>query len=156
MTIDEINRVFKDLKSMIEPEAQVSTLPPNRLVITASIDKLELIANLLKNYGFDHVKSVTATDYPMKNVIEISYLISSFNNLDLSKIILTLKILIDRSKSTSKSLCKVWPSAEFLERETYDLMGIFFEGHPENASLILPEDYKDIRPLRKDFKLTKY
>jgi len=35
-------------------------------------------------------------------------------------------------------------------------MGIFFEGHPENASLILPEDYKDIRPLRKDFKLTKY
>jgi NADH:ubiquinone oxidoreductase subunit C len=34
-------------------------------------------------------------------------------------------------------------------------MGILFEGHPENAPLILPEDYKGIRPLRKDFKLTK-
>ncbi len=155
MNIDEVSRVFKDLKSMIEPEAQISILSSNRLIITTSTDKLELIANLLKNYGFDHVKSVTAIDYPMKNIIEISYLISSFNNLNLSKIILTLKTLIDRNKSISKSLYKVWPSVEFLERETYDLMGVFFEEHPENTSLILPEDYKDIRPLRKDFKLIK-
>ena len=156
MNVNKTSKIFEDLKLIIEPEAQISILSPNRLIITANIDKLEFIAKLLKNYGFDHVKSVTAIDYPMKNVIEISYLISSFSNLDLSKTILILKTFIDRNKSISKSLYKVWPSVEFLERETYDLMGILFEEHPENAPLILPEDYKGTRPLRKDFKITKY
>jgi|YelNatPaOPRAMG01_1025707.scaffolds.fasta_scaffold17676_5 NADH-quinone oxidoreductase subunit C len=156
MNVNKTNRIFEDLKLIIEPEAQISILSLNRLIITANVDKLEFIANLLKNYGFDHVKSVTAIDYPMKNVIEISYLISSFSNLDLSKTILILKTFIDRNKSISKSLYKVWPSVEFLEREAYDLMGILFEEHPENAPLILSEDYKGTRPLRKDFKITKY
>lgn len=147
--------ILKQLQILIGVEAQVSTVASNRIMVTTDINKIRSIADLLKNYGFDHVKSVTATDYPGKNEIEISYILSSYSDFKLSQILLILKTSIDRNKSKAPSLCDIWSSVEFLERETYDLMGVFFEGHPSNTPLLLPEDYQGARPLRKEFKLPK-
>ncbi|MCR4400894.1 MAG: NADH-quinone oxidoreductase subunit C, partial [Syntrophomonadaceae bacterium] len=51
------------------------------------------------------------------------------------------------------SVCKLYPAAEVLEREVYDLMGIKFVGHPNLKRIILADDFVG-HPLRKDFKVT--
>jgi NADH-quinone oxidoreductase subunit C/D len=49
------------------------------------------------------------------------------------------------------SVTGIWKGAEFMEREVYDLMGITFVGHPDLRRILLPEDYEEGHPLRKDF-----
>jgi NADH-quinone oxidoreductase subunit C len=48
------------------------------------------------------------------------------------------------------SVVPIWPTADWHEREVYDLMGIVFEGHPNLVPILLPEDMLDHYPLRKD------
>lgn len=50
------------------------------------------------------------------------------------------------------SLASLWRSAEWNERETYDMFGVLFEGHPDLRRILMPEDYTDF-PLRKEFPL---
>jgi NADH-quinone oxidoreductase subunit C len=44
-------------------------------------------------------------------------------------------------------------SAEYHERETFEMLGVYFEGHPRNERFLLPEDWADIPPLRKEFRI---
>jgi NADH/F420H2 dehydrogenase subunit C len=62
---------------------------------------------------------------------------------------LRLKVKL-RPGEVVASLTPVWPGANWLEREQYDLVGIRFQGHPDLRRIIMPEDYPD-HPLRKDF-----
>ena len=50
------------------------------------------------------------------------------------------------------SLVEVWPGAEYHERETFEMLGVTFTGHPDMRGILLPEDWDDIPPLRKDFR----
>ena len=51
------------------------------------------------------------------------------------------------------TLRDVFYSVEFHEREIFEMFGVFFEGHPDNRRLLLPEDWADLPPLRKDFAI---
>ena len=62
---------------------------------------------------------------------------------------LRLKVRL-REGETVPSVTPVWPGADWPERETYDLVGVRFSGHPDLRRIIMPEDYPD-HPLRKDF-----
>jgi NADH/F420H2 dehydrogenase subunit C len=62
---------------------------------------------------------------------------------------LRLKVRL-RPGEAVQSLTPVWPGANWLEREQYDLVGVRFQGHPDLRRIIMPEDYPD-HPLRKDF-----
>lgn len=56
---------------------------------------------------------------------------------------------------TLPSVSRVWKTAEWHEREAFDLMGIFFEGHPDLRRILLPDDWEGF-PLRKDYKEAAY
>lgn len=64
---------------------------------------------------------------------------------------LTLKVRAGRESPVVPSVAAVWPAADWHERETYDLYGIRFEGHPDLRRILLPEDWPG-HPLRKDYR----
>jgi NADH-quinone oxidoreductase subunit C len=61
-----------------------------------------------------------------------------------------LKCSVSRDSAEVRSLTDLWPSANWQEREVYDLFGIWFEGHPDLRRILLPEDFVG-HPLRKDY-----
>ncbi|MEQ1792416.1 MAG: NADH dehydrogenase (quinone) subunit D, partial [Nitrospiraceae bacterium] len=64
---------------------------------------------------------------------------------------LRLKVRLTEDDPTIASVTGIWKGAEFLEREVFDMMGIRFSGHPDLRRILMPEDYAEGYPLRKDF-----
>jgi NADH-quinone oxidoreductase subunit C len=126
----------------------------NRSKIMVSPENLvETALYLRNNHGFDHAESASGTDYPADNQIEINYHLGSYSNTDYYPYILVLSTRVDRTDPKSNSLINIFPSVEYHERETYEMLGVFFLGHPRNERFILPEDWADMPPLRKDFRI---
>jgi NADH:ubiquinone oxidoreductase subunit C len=63
-----------------------------------------------------------------------------------------LKVRLAGQSAHVATLIGVWPAANWLEREVWDLFGIAFEGHPDPRKILVPDDWTDF-PLRKDFPL---
>lgn len=68
---------------------------------------------------------------------------------------LRLKVLLSEDDATLSSVTHVWRTADWHERETFDLLGIKFEGHPDLRRILLPSDF-DGHALRKDYPLRGY
>ena len=64
---------------------------------------------------------------------------------------LALKVILPRDNPSVPTLCSVWKTANWLERETYDMYGIIFEQHPDLRRILMPADWEGF-PLRKDYK----
>lgn len=112
---------------------------------------LKAICKELAEKGFDHVKSLTGIDRPEDGQIELVYHVSSYSSSDLQGEIAEIRTKIDRDDPRIGSLAELWPSAEYMEAETRDLLGVIFEGNELGDPLLLPEELKDEYPLRKDF-----
>ena len=63
-----------------------------------------------------------------------------------------VKVKIDRNKPVIDTVCDIWRTAEFHEREVFELFGVHFNGHPDLRLLILPDGWEGKYPLRKDFE----
>ena len=98
--------------------------------------------------SFDHLTDICSVDYPEdRQRFEIVYHLHSLSH----RRRLRLKARVSEDDPTIASVTSVWRGAEFLEREVYDMMGIRFSGHPDLRRILLPEDYAEGYPLRKDF-----
>lgn len=98
--------------------------------------------------SFDHITDICSADYPAdQERFEVIYLLLS---LSFGKRI-RLKARVTEDDPILDSVTSVWQGATFLEREVYDMMGIRFTGHPDLRRILLPEDYAEGYPLRKDF-----
>lgn len=64
---------------------------------------------------------------------------------------LTLRVDVPRDDPVLPSVTAVWPAADWLERETYDMTGLIYQGHPELLRILLPLDWQGY-PLRKDYR----
>ena len=67
----------------------------------------------------------------------------------------TLKVLLPREAPEVPSVSALWPTANWHERECYDLFGVIFTGHPDLRRILLPEDWEGW-PLRKDYVVQEY
>ena len=66
-----------------------------------------------------------------------------------------LRVLLDEASPSVASITPVWPSADYYEREVFDLFGIRFEEHPNLRRIMMPDDWQG-HPLRKDYPVEGY
>ena len=142
-------------------DAEVGYVKENRTRINVKKEKILDVAKFIKDQTpFDHAESVSGVDFPEDNEIEVVYHLGSYTDNRYSKQVLALSTRAPRedvpnpgNDSTKlPSLRDVFYSVEFHERECFEMLGVHFEGHPDNRRLLLPEDWADLPPLRKDFK----
>jgi NADH:ubiquinone oxidoreductase subunit C len=126
----------------------------DRVKVTVDPSIIREAAQFLKEQGFDHIHVVTGTDYPQEKRIEVTYIVGSIESY--RSLVVLLATNLPRDRPRMPTLIPIWPGAEYHEREEYEMLGIEFEGHPNLTRLLLPEDWNDIPPLRKDFKLRKW
>jgi len=102
----------------------------------------------LKSQGLtDYLSDVTCADYyPREPRFEVAYHLLSISRKDRVR----LEVRISGDDPVIESITAVWPSANFFEREIFDLFGIRFLGHPYLRRIMLPEDWEG-HPLRKDY-----
>jgi len=114
--------------------------------------ELPSVAQTLKEKGYDHVISLSAVDYPKSNEIHLVIHVSSYTKKDIEPKIFEIRVKLNRDNPRVPSLVKIWPSAEFQEREAYEMFGIVFENHPDLRNILLdPEEFSGVHPLRKDY-----
>jgi NADH-quinone oxidoreductase subunit C len=127
---------------------------PMRIKIRVQPEDIISIATFIKSkLGFDHAESVAGVDFPKDNQIEVVYHLGSYSRDDLLSQILALSTRTNRDDARLPSLINVFKSVEYHERETFEMIGVYFEGHPRNERFLLPEDWADIPPLRKEFRI---
>jgi NADH-quinone oxidoreductase subunit C len=97
---------------------------------------------------FDQLSDLTAVDWPeAPERFEVIYQLNSLRHHRR----LRLKARVPLADCEIDSVTSVWQSANFLEREVFDLFGIRFRRHPDLRRIMMPEDYTEGYPLRKDF-----
>lgn len=119
----------------------------NEGAIIVDSNSLFEVAEFLRNsneFAFDYLNYLTATDY--YDYFEITYQVTSlkYNHT------IIFKTCCDRDNPSVPSVIKLWRGAAFQERETFDLLGIVFEGHPNLKRIVLWEGFQG-HPLRKDY-----
>ena len=112
---------------------------------------LKIAQSLRENLGYDFLSSVTAVDYLSDDKIEVVYHLYKF----IGGPGIVIKVQVPRLESIVPSLTPVFPGAEFQEREAWDLMGVYFEGHPDQRRILLWEGFAG-HPLRKDWREPYY
>ena len=98
---------------------------------------------------FDYLASLGGTD-DLTNHWSVIHLYSIRRNHRL-----VMKVKLDRTEPSVASLCDTWPTANWHEREAYDLYGIRYEGHPDLRRILLPEDWPGY-PMRKDYDFPEH
>ncbi len=141
---------------------KVAFVKPDRVRINVGRDDIKEVAEFLRDIlNFDHAESVSGVDYPQDKEIEVVYHLGSYTDSSLSRQILELTTRAQREENPIPgndatklpSLREIFYSVEFHERETFEMFGVYFQGHPDNRRLLLPEDWADLPPLRKDFAI---
>ena len=143
-------------------KAEVAYIKQDRIRINVKKEDIKDVALYIRNeLNFDHAESVSGVDYPDAKKIEVVYHLGSYTDPELSKQILALATSAPREENPNPgrdstrlpSLREIFYSVEFHERECFEMLGVYFDDHPDNRRLLLPEDWADIPPLRKDFSI---
>ena len=105
-----------------------------------------------KDLQFNLLSDATCVDrFPLEPRFEVHYHLVSIPRRDR----LRLQVRLSSDDLVVDSLVPVWPGANWLEREIFDLFGIRFNGHPDLRRILMPDDWEG-HPLRKDFPVEGY
>ena len=124
----------------------------DELTVTVARENLVAAGEAAKQAGYNFLEDVTAVDwYPSEPRFQITYHILSHS----LKQRVRLAVLLDGDDASVDSFTPVWPSANFYEREVFDLFGVHFGGHPRLTRIMMPTDWEG-HPLRKDYPVEGY
>ena len=121
----------------------------NELTLEVVPEKILDALRALKGQKFERLSTVTAVDqYPMAPRFEVIYQVQSVSR----NLWVRLKCRVDGEKPSIDSATAVYASANWYEREVWDLFGIAFAGHPNLTRIMMP-DFWDGHPLRRDYSV---
>lgn len=99
---------------------------------------------------FDFLQNLTAVDWPKRQLIQVVYHLFSYAH----RHEICVRVDLPRAAPHLPSVVSLWPTANWHEREQFDLLGVVFEGHPDLRRLLMPDDWVG-HPMRKDFREPK-
>ena len=154
MFLENIKKLEKLVNSELTSKIQKSFLEFEELNIETNIENLKEVIQFLKsndNCKFRQLIDIAGVDYPEEDKrFQLVYLLLSHEkNL---RIKITIKF---EDKKKIPSITKIFPSANWMEREVFDMYGIEFENHPDLRRILTDYNFKGY-PLRKDFPLTGF
>ena len=152
--ISKLQNLEKIINSELSSKVLNSAISNEELLIEIGDNDLVEVIQFLKaneNCKFKQLIDIAGVDYPENEKrFELIYLFLSHENN--TRIKLLIKIEIDQ---TMNSITKIFPSANWMEREVFDMYGIKFKNHPDLRRILTDYGFKGY-PLRKDFPLTGF
>ena len=143
---------LKDLHDRFGYDISESTFRDNRRIIVPNEKVYFVLETLWKEHGFDMLVEMTAVDYleypDATDRFGVVYCL--LNTVSGERLI--VKTFLNPPDLQLPSVYPLWKSADWLEREVYDMFGITFAGHPDLRRILMPEEFTAF-PLRKDYPL---
>ncbi len=152
--IENLDKIEKTINSELASKVQHSAIINEELTVEINVNDLIETVRFLKSNDkckFRQLIDIAGVDYPEKDKrFQLVYLFLSHENN------VRVKILIKFQPNESiNSLTKIFPSANWMEREVFDMYGIKFKNHPDLRRILTDYGFKG-HPLRKDFPLTGF
>jgi NADH-quinone oxidoreductase subunit C len=145
------NELVQRLKARFGDAIREATLDHKQAIVTVAADQLREISRYCRDdEKFDMLVDLTAVDWPKRekrfDVVSILYSFAKNERV-------RLKAHAGENELVP-SVCEIWPAANWLERECFDMFGIVFEGHPKLTRILMPDEWQGY-PLRKDYDILK-
>jgi NADH-quinone oxidoreductase subunit C len=151
MTPQEISEKLKTKFSEAIIEVKIEgVVDPYVKVVPSKMGEIAAFLREDADLEFDYLMCLSGVDLG-KNMLAVVYHLSSM----VKRHKISVKAEVPRENAEIPSVINSWPTANWHEREIYDLLGITFTGHPDLRRILLPEDYPG-HPLRKDFKVPEF
>lgn len=124
------------------------------LTLVINREKFLDLVRFLRERGFNHLIDLCGVDYlnykPEKKQERFEVVYHFFNMKD--KVLVRVKVPIPEGDCWQYSITPLWKTADWFERECYDMFGIKFKGHPDLRRILMPDDWEGY-PLRKDYPI---
>ena len=152
--LENLKKIEKIINSELASKVQQSVIINEELTVEINVNDLVEVVQFLKSNDkckFRQLIDIAGVDYPEKDKrFQLVYLFLSHENN------IRIKILIKfQSNELINSLTKIFPSANWMEREVFDMYGIKFKNHPDLRRILTDYGFEG-HPLRKDFPLTGF
>jgi NADH-quinone oxidoreductase subunit C len=159
MTIDDVfNAITNQIGENIICATQITAL---QNTIEIKPENLIIVCEVLQSLYFDQLACITGLDFPKENRMEVVYNFYAITQ----NIGIAIKVNLERNKNNNlpntekqssflpniPTISHLWRTANWHEREIYDLFGITFDNHPDLRRILLPADWEG-HPLRKDYQ----
>ena len=152
--ISKLQNLEKLINSKLSSKIHSSSIDNQELLIEIGINDLVDVVQFLKldeNCKFKQLIDIAGVDYPENDKrFELIYLFLSHENNTRIKLLIKFEI-----NQIINSITKIFPSANWMEREVFDMYGIKFKNHPDLRRILTDYGFKG-HPLRKDFPLTGF
>jgi len=152
--ISKLQNLEKLINSELSSKIHSSSIYNQELLIEIGENDLVDVVQFLKlneNCKFKQLIDIVGVDYPENDKrFELIYLLLSHENNTRIKLLIKFEI-----NQTINSITKIFPSANWMEREVFDMYGIKFKNHPDLRRILTDYGFKG-HPLRKDFPLTGF
>ena len=154
MSIDDIPLTAEDVLLSTFPDDALafSQFRDNRRVVVPAAKLLPVLSLLKSDLGFDMLAEITAVDYlEYEGATDRFGVVYVVLNLQTGERLI-VKTFVNDPNPSLPSMYSLWKSADWLEREIYDMFGITFTGHPDLRRILSPDEFT-AHPLRKDYPL---
>jgi NADH-quinone oxidoreductase subunit C len=118
-----------------------------RATLVVEPGRIGAVLAKLRERGYTSMASLHGVDYyPQEPRLGVCYELLDMSTVDR----ITVKLRLPSDAPEVESVTPEWPTADFQEREVYDMFGVVFHGHPDLRRILMPEDYEG-NPQRRDF-----
>ena len=145
-SVDALRQQFGDAvlrHQVVAGDEHIVYVPPAR-----NVEVLRWLKDA-PEHRYDYLQDLTAVDYGGGREIQVVYQLWSIPN----KLNLRVKCELPLQALEIDSVYHLWRASDWLEREVYDMFGVVFNGHPDLRRILMPYNYAEGHPLRKDFPL---